>query len=158
MGKLRLLYKPQKSAVTLIEILFVLTLVAIFSAIVVPRLRGSLFDKLTVYTSAHAIASDMRLARRLAVNSGTQHRVQFYAVNSSADYNQYAIQIGPSFINLSGVVKAIDDDIVVTDDASVTFSPNGASDSGHTFTYTLGDFEYEIDVKTATGRVKLEAK
>lgn len=155
MGKFRLLYKPQKSGITLIEILFVITLVAIFSAIVVPRLRGSLFDKLTVYTSAHAIASDMRLARRLAVTSAIQHRVQFFVTGSSADYNQYVIQIGPSFTNVS-VAKTIDDDIVVTDDANVTFSSNGAADSGHTFTYTLGDFEYEIDVQTATGRVKIQ--
>ena len=145
----------QLAGFTLIEMIFIVVVVAILAAVVMPRVgRGGLLNKFSVYTSAHQIAADMRYARRLAVTSGTQHRVRFFATGSSSDYNEYTIQQAASWANVS-VAKAIDDDITVTGDASVTFSNNGAADSDHSFSYELGGHTYSIDVNGATGRTKL---
>ncbi|MCP4652266.1 MAG: prepilin-type N-terminal cleavage/methylation domain-containing protein [Candidatus Omnitrophica bacterium] len=151
MNKSRLLI----SAFTLIEILLVIVLMAILAAVVIPRGGGgALFERFTVYTVAHQIASDMRYARRLAITTGVKHRVKFFKVNGSSDYNEYRIQIdGWSDV---GVVKAISDDVVVSGDRSVVFKITGESTNNRNFTYVLGSHEYDIAVKKQTGRVKLE--
>lgn len=142
---------------TIIEVLFIVVVMAIIAAIVIPRVgRGGLFDKLNVYTTAHQITADMRLARRLAVTTGSNHRVKFYKVNGSSDYNQYKLEKNGGGWTVVGETKDIPDEIVVTIDGEVEFEPAGTATDKQEFRYKIGNYQYKITVKKETGRVKLE--
>lgn len=130
-------------------------IIAILAAIVIPRVgRGGLYDKFKLYTTAHQIGADLRMARRLAVTTGASHRVQFFT-NASADYNEYRIQTGVGWSNITQN-RLIADDIAVTGDGAVTFSSTGTADTDHNFNYTLSSYHWGISVKSATGRVKMQ--
>lgn len=148
-----------RKAFTIIEVLFIVVVMAIIAAVVIPRVgKGGLFDKFNVYTTAHQITADMRLARRLAVTTGDRHRVRCFQTGGSSDYNEYRIQRqnGGSWV-LVGEAKDIPDEITVSGDEEVEFNTDGSADSNYTFNYEIGSYRYSVTVRQATGRVKLEA-
>lgn len=144
---------------TLIEVLLVVVVIAILAAIAVPRIsKTGLYNRYLVYTTAHRIAADMRLARRLAVTTGDVHRLRCSVSGGSSDYNEYVIQIqnGGSWTT-AGETKEIPDDIIVSGDQEAQFNSDGSADSNHTFRYRIGSDRYQIVVKQVTGRAKLES-
>ena len=144
---------------TLIEVLLGVVVIAILAAIVVPRItKTDLYNRYLVYTTAHRIAADMRLTRRLAVTTGDVHRLRCSASGGSGDYNEYVIQKqnGGSWTTV-GEIKTIPDDIIVSGDQEAQFNSNGSADSNHTFRYRIDSDRYQIVVKQVTGRTKLES-
>ena len=145
-------------AFTLIEVLLVIIVVAILAAIVIPGIaRTGLYSKYFVYTTAHRITADMRLARRLAVTKGNRHQVAFFQTGGSSDYNEYRIQrwTGITWV-LVGEAKDIPDEIDVSGNQQVEFDTNGSADGNRTFRYRVGSARYQVTVRQTTGRVKLE--
>jgi len=143
---------------TIVEVLLVVVISAIIAAIVIPRLgKGGLFDKLNVYTTAHEITATIRLARRLAVTTGLNHRVKFYNINGSSDYNQYKLEKNDGGWTVVNAAKDIPDEIRVRGDDEVTFRPTGVATADETFRYEIGAYKYRARVKEETGRVILEA-
>lgn len=141
---------------TALEVLFIVIVIAILAAVLIPRIgKGGLFDRLNVYTTAHEISADMRLARRLAITTGDRHRVRFSSAGGSSDYNRYRIQqrSGGSWV-LVGEVKDIPDEIIVTGGQQVIFNNIGSPDATHNFRYRIGSFRYRIHVRRVTGRVR----
>ena len=144
-------------AFTLIEVLLIVVILGILAAIVIPRITNiGLYDKYLVYTTAHKIVADIRLARRFAVTTGSNHRVKFYKVNGSSDYNQYKLEKNGGSWTVVGEAKDIPDEIAVTQDGEVEFEPAGIATDNQEFKYEIGDYKYKIKVKKETGRVKLE--
>ena len=144
-------------AFTQVEALLIVVIIAILAAIVIPRMaKTGLYSKYLVYTTAHRITADMRLARRLAVTTGDNHRVKFYKVNGSSDYNQYKLEKNGGSWTVVGEAKDIPDEIAVTQDGEVEFEPAGIATDNQEFKYEIGDYKYMIKVKKETGRVKLE--
>ena len=143
---------------TLIEVLLVVVVIAILAAVAIPRItKTGLYNKYLVYTTAHRVAADMRLARRLAVTTGDVHRLRCSASGGSSDYNEYVIQSqnGGSWTTV-GETKEIPDDIDVSGDQEAQFNPNGSADGNHTFKYKIDSDRYQIVVNQTTGRAKLE--
>lgn len=142
---------------TLIELLIFIVLLGILASIIIPRVgKGSLYNKQVVYTTARRIGVDMRLARRLAISTGDSHRVFFFTIGSGSDYNAYKIQRDTgSWVDV-GETKSIPDEIVVSGAQLVQFSSNGAANANLDFQYELTPYEYNINVKQNTGRVKIE--
>ncbi len=139
---------------TIVEILFVIVVMAILAAIVIPRFSGSgFYDRYLTYTTAHKVAADIRLARRLAVTHGKDHRVIFSNVGGS---NQYVIEEDAGGWVQVSEGKIISDEINLSGDSEIEFSSNGAAASSGTFRFAIGTDRYQIDVIAATGRVKLE--
>ncbi|MFQ5951836.1 MAG: Tfp pilus assembly protein FimT/FimU [Candidatus Omnitrophota bacterium] len=142
---------------TLIEVLLAVVFIAILAAIVIPRLtKTGLYNRYLVYTTAHRIAADMRLARRLAVTTGAVHRVRCSQTGGSSDYNEYVIERQNGSWASVGETKNIPDDITVSGDQETQFNANGSADGNHTFRYRIGSDRYQITVRQVTGRAKLE--
>ena len=97
----------------------------------------------------------MRLARRLAITTATNHRVMFFKTGGSSDYNEYRIQRASAWTDV-GQAKDISDEISVTEDSSVEFEPVGTSTADQTFEYALGAYAYTITIEDQTGKVTLE--
>jgi Tfp pilus assembly protein FimT len=145
-------------AFTTIEVLLVIVVVAILSAIVIPGIaRTGLYNKYLVYTTAHRITADIRLARRLAVTETERHRVMFSQAGGSSDYNEYRIErwTGITWV-LVGETKDIPDEIDVSGDGQVVFNTNGSADGNHTFRYRIDSARYQVTTRQTTGHVKLE--
>ena len=144
---------------TLIEVLIAVVILAILAAIAIPRITGTgLYSRYLTYTTAHRVAADARLARRLAVTTGDRHRLRHFSTGGSSDYNEYRIQrsTGGSWVQV-GEAKEIPDDIIVSGDQTATFNTNGSATGDETFRYRIGSERYQVLVRTGTGRVMLEA-
>lgn len=142
----------------MIEVLLVIIVVAILAAIAIPGIaRTGLYSKYLVYTTAHRITADMRLARRSAVTKGDRYRVTFFQAEGSGDYNKYEIQrwTGITWV-LVGETKDIPDEITVSGNQQVTFNTNGSADGNYTFRYRTGSARYQVTTRQTTGYVKLE--
>ncbi len=143
---------------TLMEILIVVVVMGILAAIVIQRLtKADLYNKYLVYTTAHRIAGDLRLARRLAVTTTDKHRVNFSKVDGSGDYNQYILERKNGSWVQVGETKSIPDDVVVSGDGDIEFDSDGTADDKYTFNYVIGSHKYRIKIKEATGRALLES-
>ena len=144
----------------MIEVLLVIIVVAILAAIVIPGIaRTGLYSKYLVYTSAHRITEDMRLARRLAVTKGNRHRIGFFQTGGSSDYNEYRIErwTGINWVLIEvDPVKTIPDEIDVSGDQQVEFNTDGSADGNRTFRYRIDSARYQVTTRQTTGRVKLE--
>ena len=149
-----------KKGFSFIEILLILTVLGIIAAVALPRITESgVFDKYLIYTTAHNIAADMRLARRSAVTTGDSYRVGFGSSGGSDDYNEYGIQrYEDGAWTLVGEIKYIPDIIRVSGDVVVRFEPDGTANGNQRFIYRCGDYRYRITVRAVTGRVKLEMR
>ncbi len=148
-----------RAGYTLVEVLFVLAVLAILAAVVIPRLtKTGLYGKYTVYLTAHKVAADLRLARRLAVTTGDDHKLECSKTGGSSDYNAYALyrQSGSGWDKVSET-KSIADEISSSGDGSCTFEPTGAASNSRTFNYEIDVVKYRAVVTRATGHVKLEA-
>ncbi|MBU0570665.1 MAG: prepilin-type N-terminal cleavage/methylation domain-containing protein [Candidatus Omnitrophica bacterium] len=140
---------------TVIEVLLAVVIMAILAAVLLPRLnKADLYGKYLVYTTAHQIAADARLARRLAVTTGDRHRIRCY---EDGGYDRYKIERDSGAWQDAGAQKTIPEDITVKGDSEVIFEPLGSATHNRTFQYEIGDHKYEIDVKKETGRVTLGA-
>jgi len=146
-----------KESLTFIELALIMVIIGIIAAVVIPRVgRSGLFEKYEVYTAAHQVASDLRLTQRLAVTSLAQHRLLFFN-----NYTNYVIQrfgVNATW-NATSVVKNISSGITVNvgvNDTNATFNYDGSSDADHFFNYSLAGFNYNVSVKMATGRVKVQ--
>ena len=145
-------------AFTLIEVLLIVVIIGVLAAIVIPRVtKKGLYNKYLVYTTAHRVAADLRLARRLAVTTGDEHRLKFFKIGGSGDYNEYRVEQkdGHDWV-LVGEAKNIPDEIIVSGDKDVRFKANGSANKNRTFNYELETYRYRVTVRKATGRVKLE--
>ena len=150
---------------TAIEFLFVITIIGILAAVVIPRVgRGGFYDKLRTYTTAHKIAGDMRLARRLAITTGDLTAVAFYREGGSSDLNRYVMlrMVGSAWEQV-GIAKSIPDEIIVSGRENILFINNGSSiiypdvPTAYSFNYNyrIGTYRYRVNVHRVTGRARL---
>lgn len=148
----------RKTGFTLIETLLVIVIIAILAVVVIPRVTNtSLYNKYLAYTTAHRVAADIRLTRRLAVTKGVNYKLDCDAAGGSSDYNEYGIyEKNNGGWDLTGEMKAIPAEITVSGDEAVTFTPLGVADGDLVFNYVMGSHRYRADVKETTGRVVVE--
>ncbi|MBU0571086.1 MAG: prepilin-type N-terminal cleavage/methylation domain-containing protein [Candidatus Omnitrophica bacterium] len=141
---------------TVIEVLLAVVIMAILAVVLLPRLnKADLYGKYLVYTTAHQVAADARLARRFAVTTGDDHRLRCY---EDGGYDRYKIErnSGGTWQDASAQ-KTIPEDITVKGNSEVVFEPLGSATHSRTFRYEIGDHKYRVNVEKSTGRVILEA-
>jgi len=144
---------------SVIEVLFVVVVMGILAAVVIPRLgRGLHFDRLTVYTITHQISADTRLARRMAITNGQQYRIRLQ--NTGSNRFVYFIERNNSgtWVTAGAFPKTIPQGISVGVqphfDYIAIFNIDGSADAEQQFTLTLNNYRYQIEVIKNTGRVK----
>ena len=140
-----------KPSYTLIELLFVVVVLGVLSAIAIPRFSGELITKMRVKTAARKLISDLRLTRRLSVTDNENYRL---SINSSS--NQYAIYNSSS--SQIGHTRDIDSNIGINSDKDFIFESLGnlslSSDTG--VSLSADENRADISVVIPTGSSSLE--
>lgn len=144
---------PRNAAgVTLLELLVVLMIVAIVTAIVIPTLGGGVSNT-ELRGAARSLASGLRLARSEAVS---QRRETFLVLDVAGrrfkvdrDPQEHALPRGVELKLFTAQKDLVDDKV-----GSIRFYPDGGSNGGR-ITVGSGERKYEVDVDWLTGRVAI---
>jgi len=140
-----------KSSYTLIELLFVIIVLGILSAIAIPRFSGDYIIKTRVKTAARTLLSDLRLVRRLSVTNNQNYRL---SVDSAAKqysiYDASDIQVGHTRDIYSNVIVSADKDFI--------FEPLGnlllSSDTGISLSADTNQADVSLVVSTGSCSVE----
>ena len=141
----------RQSGLTLIEILIVLGIMAIVTAIAIPVING--VSNAEMRSAARQLASGLRLARSEAVS---QRRETFLVIDLAGrrfkvdrDTREYAL---PRNVELK--LFTAQRDLVDEKTGSIRFFPDGGSNGGR-ITLAAGERKFEVDVDWLTGRVAI---
>jgi len=138
--------------VTLLELLVVLSIMAVVSALVVPMFGGGV-STTDMKSAARQLAAGMRLARSEAVATRTETRVTLdlerHTFRVARDPREHAL---PAKLEIKLVTAQSDIESEKT--GSIRFFPDGGSNGGRV-TLAAGERKYEVDVDWLTGRVAI---
>lgn len=151
---------------TLVEVLVVVTIIAIAGAIVVPSMTNT--GSLNVQAGARIIIADLLYAQNEAITRQKSRKVVFDVANNSyrlatSDGTTLGVnwKSGTAAIG-NYVVDFKNDDrfrgiamesAVFGDDAEVVFDALGAPDTGGSVDIVFGNIRYRVTVAAMTGRV-----
>lgn len=135
----------RKQGFTLIEVLFVILVLAIVSGIALFRTGFDFTAKSKARTTGQRLVSDLRLTRRLAITNHANYTLTVYP-----DDGEYKITPG------SHHTRTIDSDITLSGDTSFVFQPLGNASSGSTLSVSAGGNQYDISIVSATGSISME--
>ena len=147
--------RPILRGMTLVELVLVAAILAILSAVVVPRFGASVTWR-RVEGAARRISSDLNLAQQHARQTSTSQTVMFnlaahsYRVVGLPDPahpgSEYAVLLNESPYN----VKIVSVDL--GGDANLVFDGFGTPDSGGTIVVRCGNYRAVITVDSGTGQ------
>ena len=136
---------------TLIEILIVLAIIALVTAIALPMVTGT--SNAEMRSAARQLASGLRLARSEAVS---QRRETFLVIDLAGrrfkvdrDAREYPLPKNMELKLFTAQKDLVDDKV-----GSIRFYPDGGSNGGR-ITLGSGDRKFEVDVDWLTGRVAI---
>ena len=149
--------KKAKAAFTLIELVLVAVLLGVIAMIAIPRFGSDATNRLAAVTTAREIASDMRLARSLAIsNAGTTPQGYALQMTGGPPYSGYRI------VNLTTgapvSTKTIAGAIVCTGDSEFGFSVLGSllPGSGTALLVSGDGKQYALALTPATASVTIQ--
>jgi general secretion pathway protein H len=138
---------------TLIEILVVLSIMAIGAAFVVPMISGSGASNGDLKSAARQLAAGLRLARSEAIS---QRRETF--VTLDLEHRRFRVAQDPREVALPAKVDlklfTAQSDLIDEKQGAIRFFPDGGSNGGRV-TVSSGERKYEVDVDWLTGRVAI---
>lgn len=143
---------PSRSrGVTLLELLIVLVIIAIVSAVAVPIFTGT--SNAEMKSAARQLASGLRLARSAAL---TERRETFLVIDLAGrrfkvdrEAKEYPLPRNVELKLFTAQKDLVDDKV-----GSIRFYPDGGSNGGR-ITLASGERKYEVDVDWLTGRVAI---
>ena len=140
----------QRKGYTLLEILFVVIVLAILAGIAIPRLGVGFSTKMKVKTAAQRLVSDLRYTRRLAITNNEDYRL-------SVDSSEKEYSIYDSGDTQVGETRSVDSDITISTDKDFIFESLGnASVSSDTdISLSASGNQADITMTTATGMVSV---
>jgi len=143
----------------MIELMLVMTIVAVFSAIAVPRFSQST-DRYRVDAAAGRIEADFQLARTRARITSSTLTIVFdidrdqYSIAGLADLNQsgssYTVELG------NGQYEADLISAVFTEGAQISFNGYGVPGGAGTVVLTVGNQQRTISIAAETGEVTIQ--
>lgn len=140
------------AGVTLLELLIVLSIMAIVAALVLPRIGGGVSTG-ELKAAAREVAAGLRLARSEAVATRQETRVLLDLENRAfrieRDARRHAL---PAAIDLK--LFTAQSDLVGEKEGAIRFFPDGGSNGGR-ITLASGERKYDVDVDWLTGRVAI---
>ena len=138
---------------TMIEILVVLSIMAIGAAIVVPMIGGTGASSGDLRSAARQIAAGLRHARSEAI---AQRRETVLTLD--LEKRSFRVAQEPRDIALPSKVElklfTAQSDLVNEKQGAIRFFPDGGSNGGRV-TVASGERKYEVDVDWLTGRVAI---
>ena len=140
----------RKRGYTLLEILFVVIVLAILAGIAIPRLGVDFSTKMKVKTAAQRLISDLRYTRRLAITNNEDYRL-------SVDSSEKEYSIYDSGDMQVGQTRSIDSDITISADKDFIFESlgNASASSDTDISLSANGNQADISVTTATGMVSV---
>jgi general secretion pathway protein H len=138
--------------VSLLELMIVLMIIGVVSAVVIPMLSGGA-SNVEMKSAARQLASGLRLARSEALS---QRRETFLVLDLAGrrfkvdrDPQEYALPKNVELKLFTAQKDLVDDKV-----GSIRFYPDGGSNGGR-ITLGAGERKYEVDVDWLTGRVAI---
>ena len=142
----------REHGVTLLELIIVISLMAILTAVVIPMFGGGV-STTELRGSARQIAAGLRMARSEAL---AQRRETFLVLDVAGkrfkvdqDPREHKL---PSGIDLN--LFTAQNDLVDATTGAIRFFPDGGSNGGR-ITLAAGERKFEVDVDWLTGRVAI---
>ncbi len=149
---------------TVVELLLIVIIISIIGGVVVPKYTKSVYRKQEVYATAHAIAADLRYARRLSIgeglsgNSGKTYWMTFYSSGPSTDsWKIFEYNADSEPIKFNTVLTGI----TLTNNATATyyFDSKGKPFPEYGGSIDVADSEnlyrWRVSVIRGTGRIQL---
>jgi general secretion pathway protein H len=138
--------------VTLLELLIVLSIMAVVAAMVVPIVGGGVSTS-ELKSAARQVAAGLRLARSEALatrrETGVTLDLERRTFQVERDRAEHAL---PRDVELK--LFTAQNDIVSERTGAIRFYPDGGSNGGR-ITIAAGERKYEVDVDWLTGRVAI---
>ncbi len=144
--------RPGLAGMTLLELLIVLSIMAIVAAMVIPMF-GSGVSSTALKSAARQVAAGLRLARSEAVATRHDTRVVL-------DLEQRTFQVEPDARihalprELEMKLYTAQSDLVSDRVGAIRFFPDGGSNGGR-ITLGAGERKYDVDIDWLTGRVAI---
>ena len=144
--------RAQSRGVTLLELLIVLSIMAIVAAMVVPMFGGGVSTG-ELKGAARQVAAGLRLARSEALATRQETRVvldlERRTFQVERDAHEHAL---PQRIELK--LFTAESDLVSDKVGAIRFFPDGGSNGGRV-SLAVGERKYDVDVDWLTGRVAI---
>ena len=144
--------RARESGVTMLELLIVLSIMAVLAGLVLPML-GSGVSSGELKAATRQVAAGLRLARSEAVATRNETRVlldlERRTFRVDPDVREHAL---PRQIDLK--LYTAQSDIVSDKVGSIRFFPDGGSNGGRV-TLAAGERKYDVDIDWLTGRVAI---
>ena len=144
--------RVQSRGVTLLELLIVLSIMAIVAAMVVPMFGGGVSTG-ELKGAARQVAAGLRLARSEALATRQETRVvldlERRTFQVERDAHEHAL---PQRIELK--LFTAESDLVSDKVGAIRFFPDGGSNGGRV-SLAVGERKYDVDVDWLTGRVAI---
>ena len=145
--------RAESRGVTLLELLIVLSIMAIVAAMVVPMLGGGVSTG-ELKGAARQVAAGLRLARSEALatrqETGVLLDLERRTFQIERDRHEHAL---PRQIELK--LFTAESDLVSDKVGAIRFFPDGGSNGGRV-TLAAGERKYDVDVDWLTGRVAIQ--
>lgn len=143
------------SGFTLIELVLVVLITAVFAAIVVPRYTQSL-SRYRAESAARRVVADLELARTTARNRSASQAVRFFLTSSEYELKGMADPIDPTATYRVALTDEPYRTVLTTfslgGSDTITFNGFGQPDRGGTLTLRSGDAVRTVTIDAQTGR------
>jgi MSHA pilin protein MshC len=142
------IHSSQSMGMTLIEVIVVMVIIGILSAVVIPRFDFASFSKASADGAAYLIASDIRYAQEFAMANRVSKSVIFTAGTAVYTFNS------PHTLDPSGQLPS---GVTISNSFTVTFNSLGepTTGAGGSVTVSGGGQAKTISIVNYTGKVNI---
>lgn len=147
--------KKQRRAVTLLELVAVVTLIGIMASVAMFRIGTGGVGDFGARGIGGRIAMDMKIARRAAISTGDNHYLSFTVSGGKVtSYRMYRKASGGDVT--ADAVRTVPDEVTVTVSASTAeFNFEGEALAAYQVTLAGPNRTWQLDVVPVTGAVSL---
>jgi Tfp pilus assembly protein FimT len=148
---------PRRSAgATLLELLAVLLLLAVFTAVAMTRFGTNPLKNFASQSDARRLASDLTQTRRRAISTGDNHYVEFTSSGGAATgYTIYRRLDGGGAAAVDEARTFVQQETVSVTHTQMEFNFEGAALAAYAATFTGPNRSAQISVVPVTGAVRV---
>ncbi|MHC4105941.1 MAG: pilus assembly FimT family protein [Planctomycetota bacterium] len=149
--------KYQKAAFSFVELIIIVSILAIFTVIAVPRFNYAIISRQKVDTTARKIVTDLRLTRRLAISDAANNSKGFeLKMVGSVPYDSYEIENVDTKATIAS--HTLDSDLTINNPTGTRFifGPLGNLETGSATQMIISaeGRSFTITINSATGTIK----